>query len=438
MIQKIVVFWFRRDLRINDNHGFYQALSSDLPVLPIFIFDTEILNKVPSKTDARVTFIYNEVQKLKAVFEKKQSSLNVFYGKPLDSFEQLVKDFEIIKVFANKDYEPYGLQRDIKVQSFLNEHGIEFSLYKDHVIFEENEIVKDNAEAYSVFTPYSKTWKKILKQNTIPFFPSDEYLDNLFKVLPLALPDLKEMGFQKSEMSFPSSYISRDIIQNYAEVRDLPGIRGTTRLGIHLRFGTISIRELTRIASELSEVFLNQLIWRDFFISVLWHFPEVVNKAFKPKYDFIKWRNNEKEFRQWSRGETGYPLVDAGMRELNETGFMHNRVRMVTASFLIKHLLIDWRWGEAYFAEKLLDYELASNNGNWQWVAGSGCDAAPYFRIFNPESQQKKFDADKKYISKWLPEYETSDYPQPIIEHQYARERALTAYKLAMNENAGI
>ncbi len=436
MIQKIVVFWFRRDLRVNDNHGFYQALTSGFPVLPVFIFDTEILNKVASKTDARVTFIYNEVQKLKAIFEKQESSFKVFYGKPLDAFEQLVKDFEIIKIYANKDYEPYGIQRDIKVRSFLNEHGIEFLLFKDHVIFEENEVVKDNAEPYSIFTPYSKTWKKLLKQNGIQFFPSDEYIGNLFKVLPLALPELKEMGFQKSEMNFPSSYISRDVIQNYAEVRDLPGIRGTTRLGIHLRFGTVSIRELTRIASELSEVFLNQLIWRDFFISVLWHFPEVVDKAFKPKYDFIKWRNDEKEFRQWCRGETGYPIVDAGMREMNETGFMHNRVRMVAASFLIKHLLIDWRWGEAYFAEKLLDYELASNNGNWQWVAGSGCDAAPYFRIFNPESQQKKFDSENKYIAKWIPEFETSDYPQPMVEHQHARERALTAYKLAINENA--
>ena len=434
MIKKIVVFWFRRDLRINDNHGLYRALSGELPVLSLFIFDTQILKKLSAKNDPRVTFIYTEIQKLKALFEERQSSLKIFYGKPVDAFEQLIKDFDVQEVYTNKDYEPYAVNRDKEVQTFLVKNGIELKSYKDQVIFEENEIVKKNGDSFTVFTPYSRNWKKALEKSEVPNFPSGKHLDNLLQVAPLNLPALKDMGFQKNEMDFPPRHISRDIIQNYAEVRDLPSIRGTTRLGIHLRFGTISIRDVVKTALELSEVFLDELIWREFFMSILWQFPEVVDKSFKPKYDYINWRNHESEFKLWCDGETGYPLVDAGMRELNSTGFMHNRVRMITASFLTKHLLIDWRWGEAYFAEKLLDYELSANNGNWQWAAGTGCDAAPYFRIFNPEAQLKKFDAEYKYVNKWIPEFDTRDYPKPVVVHKLARERALNAYKKALNE----
>ncbi|WP_372948643.1 cryptochrome/photolyase family protein [Mariniphaga sp.] len=432
MKRKINLFWFRRDLRLHDNHALYQALNSGHAVLPVFIFDTEILGKLNAKTDARVSFIFAEIQKIKKELEKNGSSLKIFHTKPSDAFQKLTEQFEIQTVFANKDYEPYAKERDKKVGELLQSKNIGFELFKDHVIFEENEVLKDDGKPYTVFTPYSKKWKQVLDETEIPTFPSEKLSENYLKVNPFVFPELKELGFEKSDLKIHPPEISEEIIRNYAKTRDLPAINGTTRLGVHLRFGTISIRELTKKAMEWSETYLNELIWRNFFSTILWHFPQVVDKAFKPKYDFIQWRNNEKEFERWCNGETGYPMVDAGMRELNETGFMHNRVRMVTASFLTKHLLIDWRWGEAYFAEKLLDYELASNNGNWQWAAGTGCDAAPYFRIFNPESQQKKFDPDGEYLKRWVPEAETSAYPKPVVNHKMARERALQAYRIVL------
>ncbi len=432
MTQKIAVFWFRRDLRLTDNAGLFHALKSGLPVLPVFIFDTDILDKLNSKSDARVTFIYNQLQKINAEIEKYGSSLKVLHGKPLEAFQKLTGEYEIAAVYTNNDYEPYALQRDKEVENFLKQKSIEFHSFKDHIIFEPNEVLKDDGTPYTVFTPYSKKWKQRLGNNEIPEFPSQNYLHNLVKSKPFHFPEINEIGFVSSKILVPPMNISEELIKNYAEKRDLPALDATSKLGVYLRFGTISIREITRIALNLSEVFLNELIWRNFFSQILGHFPHVENKAFKPKYDFIQWRNNEKEFEVWCRGETGYPMVDAGMRELNETGFMHNRVRMVTASFLTKHLLIDWRWGEAWFAEKLLDFDLASNNGNWQWAAGCGCDAAPYFRVFNPESQQQKFDPQAKYILKWVPEYGTVNYPQPFVDHSFARERVLRVYKIAI------
>jgi deoxyribodipyrimidine photo-lyase len=431
-MEKLVVFWFRRDLRLNDNQALYRALGLGNPVLPIFIFDTEILNKLRSKHDARVSFIYAEIQKIKGELEEYGSSLKIFHGQPSVAFRELTGQYEIQAVFANKDYEPYARKRDKKVGEFLNAKGIDFHLFKDHVIFEENEVLKDDGTPYTVFTPYSKKWKQVLSKIEIPAFPSEIKQENFIKTKPFAFPELKELGFEKSTIIVPFPEISEEIIRNYSKTRDFPAVEGTTRLGIHLRFGTVGIRDLTRKAMDWSEIFLNELIWRNFFSTILWHFPHVVDKSFKSQYDFIRWRNNENEFERWCNGETGYPMVDAGMRELNETGLMHNRVRMITASFLTKHLLIDWRWGEAYFAEKLLDYELASNNGNWQWAAGTGCDAAPYFRIFNPESQQKKFDPNGQYISKWIRETGTEKYPQPMVEHRFARERALKTYKEAL------
>lgn len=432
MNRKVNIFWFRRDLRLFDNHALFQALEAENPVLPVFIFDTEILDKLDSKTDARVLFIYAEIQKIKAQLEKQGSSLKVFYSNPREAFEKLLHEFEVQTVFANKDYEPKALARDGEIESFLKSKNIDLKLFKDHVIFEENEVLKEDGTPYTVFTPYSKKWKQALQKTEVESFPSEKLTKNFLKIKPFLIPELREIGFEKNSVEFPPPEISEEIIRNYAKTRDLPAINGTTRLGVHLRFGTISIRELTRNALDWSEVFLNELIWRNFFSTILWHFPKVVDKAFKPQYDLIQWRNNEKEFERWCNGETGYPMVDAGMRELNATGFMHNRVRMVTASFLTKHLLVDWRWGEAYFAEKLLDFELASNNGNWQWAAGTGCDAAPYFRIFNPESQQKKFDPNGEYIRKWVPESGKVKYPQPIVEHKFARERALKVYKSAL------
>jgi len=432
MMQKIAVFWFRRDLRLADNTGLFHALKSGLPVLPIFIFDTEILDKLNSKNDARVTFIYNQLQKINSEIEKQGSSLKVLHGKPLEIFQQLAGEFEIAAVYTNNDYEPYAIQRDKEIENFFKQKGIAFHSFKDHVIFEHTEVLKDDKTPYTIFTPYSRKWKQALEKSGIQEFPSPNFLHSLIKTKPFHFPEIGEIGFVKSQVYVPEMNISDQLITNYAEKRDLPALDATSKLGVYLRFGTISIREVTRIALNLSEIFLNELIWRNFFSQILRHFPQVENKAFKPKYDFIQWRNNEKEFEVWCRGETGYPMVDAGMRELNETGFMHNRVRMLTASFLTKHLLIDWRWGEAYFAEKLLDFDLASNNGNWQWAAGCGCDAAPYFRVFNPGAQQQKFDVQAKYILKWVPEYGTVKYPQPIVEHAFARERVLRVYKEAL------
>ena len=432
MKQKIAVFWFRRDLRLNDNTGLFHALQSGLPVLPLFIFDINILDKLNSKNDARVTFIYNQLQKINSEIEKQGSSLKVLLDKPLEAFEKLNGEFEIAAVYTNNDYEQYAVQRDKEVETFLKQKGIEFHSFKDHVIFEHNEVLKDDGTPYTVFTPYSKKWKQKLENIEIPEFPSQKHLHSLLKTTPFHFPEINEIGFVKSQIQIPEMNISEQLVRNYAEKRDLPALDATSKLGVYLRFGTISIREVTRIARNYSEVFLNELIWRNFFSNILWHFPHVENKAFKPKYDFIQWRNSEKEFDLWCRGETGYPLVDAGMRELNETGFMHNRVRMVTASFLTKHLLIDWRWGEAYFAEKLLDFDLASNNGNWQWAAGCGCDAVPYFRVFSPDAQQKKFDPQAKYILKWVPEFGTVKYHQPVVDHTFARERVLRIYKKAL------
>ena len=432
MNKKINIFWFRRDLRLHDNAGLYQALSAGLPVLAVFIFDKNILGKLNAKDDARVTFIHSKLKEIQSSLEQKESSMYIVHDFPLQAIKLLLQKFEINAVFTNKDYEPESIKRDNEIAAFLKSKGVGFNSFKDHVIFEEREVLKENGEPYTVFTPYSRKWKQKLEDTQIKHFPSEDVKNNFLKTSAYGLPDLNEIGFKKSELKVPAPDVSTALISNYESTRNIPALNGTSRLGVHLRFGAVSIREITRKAREISETFLNELIWRNFFIDILWHFPHVVDHSFKPKYDFIEWRNNEAEFEKWCRGETGFPMVDAGMRELNETGFMHNRVRMITASFLVKDLLIDWRWGEAYFAEKLLDYELASNNGNWQWAAGCGCDAAPYFRVFNPDSQQQKFDPKRKYILKWIPEYGTMKYPQPMVDHKFARERVLTVFKNAL------
>jgi deoxyribodipyrimidine photo-lyase len=429
--QQIAVFWFRRDLRLYDNHALYRALCSGVPVIPVFIFEPEILGKLQWNNNARGFFIYNELFKLKSELERLGGSLRVFHSSTLDAFHVLMQEYDVKAVFANKDYEPYARQRDKEIAFYLKSANIHFNLFKDHVIFEEHEVVKDNGEPYTVFTPFSRRWKSILNPSLISSFSSEGLSNHYLKVKPFLFPELKSLGFEADLTEIPSSDLSESVIRNYGKTRDYPAVKGTSRLGIHLRFGTVSIREVVRSALEWSDVFLNELIWREFFFSILWHFPQVENKAFKSKFEFIGWRNNEKEFKRWCNGETGFPIVDAGMRELNETGFMHNRSRMITAGFLVKHLLIDWRWGEAYFAEKLLDYELAANNGNWQWAAGTGCDASPWFRIFNPDLQQKKFDPEGLYIMKWLPEWGSDKYPAPMVDHKKARERAIQVFKAA-------
>lgn len=427
----MTIFWFRRDLRIEDNVGLFHALSADEPVLPIFIFDDSILSELP-KNDARVTFIHELLEKIQIELQKNGKSLAVFYGEPKNVFEKLIQENKITVVYTNHDYEPYARKRDKEMNTLFKAKDIEFKTCKDQVIFEKSEVVKDDGLPYVVYTPYSRKWKERFKAISLMSYDSEKKLD---KIVNHSYPflELKDFGFETSSIKVSPFDVSDKLISNYEATRNFPVKEGTSMLGAYLRFGAVSIRKMVAKAIESkNETFWNELIWREFFMQILWHFPHTVNSSFRAKYDAIQWNNNEDEFKKWCEGKTGYPMVDAGMRELNATGHMHNRVRMVVASFLCKHLLIDWKWGETYFAQKLFDYEQASNVGNWQWAAGSGVDAAPYFRIFNPTEQIKKFDKDWKYIKKWVPEVETSAYPKPIVDHKEARERCLRVYKEAV------
>ena len=428
------IFWFRRDLRLHDNAGLYHALKEGKPVIPLFIFDRNILDELEDQKDRRVEFIHSSLLDVERLLADKGSTLDVRYGFPIETWKQLTQDYKIENVYTNHDYEPYARSRDEEVAKFLKANGILFHSFKDQVIFEKGEVLKDDGRPYTVFTPYSRKWKAALNNFYLSSYPTEKFFFNFFRQKEKEIPSLTQINFKATNRVFSIKNWRAELIKQYKEQRDYPAVDGTSRLSVHLRFGTISIRELAREAGKLSETFLNELTWRDFYQMILWHFPQVVGRSFKPEYDNIKWRNNEKEFDAWCKGQTGYPIVDAGMRELNETGFMHNRVRMIVASFLTKHLLIDWRWGEAYFAKKLLDFDLAANNGGWQWAAGSGCDAAPYFRIFNPYLQAKRFDPELKYISKWVPEFEELSYPQPIVEHEFARKRCLEVYGKALKK----
>lgn len=433
MKKSVAIFWFRRDLRLDDNAGLYHACRGDVPVLPLFIFDRNILDKLDNKADARVSFVREALQVMEEGLQQAGSSLLVEYDFPVAVFKRLLEEYTISAVYTNTDYEPYATDRDKEVAGLLAAKKIPFYSYKDQVIFEKSEVVKDDGQPYTIFTPYSRKWRSLLTDFYLRSYPVKKYHKNFLQHGPRRMPSLASMGFRESEQSFPPRIVKGDILKKYKHDRDYPGIPGTSRMGVHLRFGTCSIRQLARKAAETSDTYLNELIWRDFYQMILWHFPAVgKGHAFKPAFEHIKWRNNEAEFDLWCQGQTGYPLVDAGMRELNTTGFMHNRVRMVVASFLAKHLLIDWRWGEAYFAEKLLDFDLAANNGGWQWAAGCGCDAAPYFRVFNPTLQAKKFDPDLRYIRRWVPEFEALNYAHPLVEHEMARDRALAAYSKAV------
>lgn len=423
------IFWFRRDLRLEDNTALFEALS-DGKTLPVFIFDPNILAELP-KDDARVSFIFELLENIQILLLKENKSVAIFYGEPEKVFQKLINEHQIKAVYTNRDYEAYAKNRDSKIEKLLKSNQISFHTFKDQVIFEQDEVVKDDGTPYVVYTPFSKKWKEKFTAKEVRQHHSENKLDQITKH-DYPFLSLKDIGFKKSEIKVEDFDISKNIIENYKETRNFPSIDGTSHLSPHLRFGSVSIRQMVKKASEFKqETFLNELIWREFFMQILWHFPNTVTESFRPKYDNIKWRNNEKEFKSWCEGKTGYPIVDAGMRQLNATGNMHNRVRMVVGSFLCKHLLIDWRWGEAYFAEKLLDYEQSSNIGNWQWAAGSGVDAAPYFRIFNPSEQVKKFDQDFKYIKKWVPEFQNIDY-KPIVDHKEARERCLRVYKEAV------
>jgi deoxyribodipyrimidine photo-lyase len=450
-MSRINVFWFRRDLRLNDNAGLYHALKGEYPVLPVFIFDRHILDKLEDKTDARVNFLHQTLQDLKSTLQSLGSDMLIKYGTPEEVWPAILSEYEVNAVYTNHDYESYAIERDRKITELLEENGQSFHTFKDHVIFEKLEVTKDDGLPYTVFTPYSRKWRAKLEAKMavgesqytglansyyLQSYPNEKYFSQFIpNITTAAIPSLAEMGFKPSSIPFPDTLVNRKKIKAYEETRNFPAIDGTSKLGLHFRFGTISIREKARHSLSLSHVFLSELIWRDFYAMILSNFPHVEKKAFRAKYENIPWRNNEDEFKKWCEGQTGYPMVDAGMRELNTTGHMHNRVRMVTASFLTKHLLIDWRWGEAYFAAKLLDFDLSSNNGGWQWASGSGTDAAPYFRVFNPTSQMEKFDKERKYIKEWVPEYGTPAYPDPIVDHKFARERCLSVYKEALNNN---
>lgn len=429
---KISVCWLRRDLRLEDNIALNEALSEDLPTLLLFLFDENILNELPLN-DPRISFIHETLQSINDKLNKLESSILCLKGDPVAIWTQLVQKYQISKVFMNKDYEPYALERDLKVKQLLEKNDIKVQIFKDQVIFEQDEIIKDDGRPYTVFTHYQRKWLEKFKATPIQSRKESKF-NNLYRHV-FSFPALTELGFQKSTQKVPEYDLS--CINNYTDNRDFPWFN-TTFLSPHLRFGTVSIRQLILQVGNNHDKFLSELIWREFFMQILYHFPHVVNRNFKPQFDGIAWRNDKKEFERWCNGETGYPLVDAGMRQLNTTGYMHNRTRMVTASFLCKHLLIDWRWGEAYFAKKLLDYELSSNNGNWQWSAGTGCDAAPYFRVFNPTEQQRKFDPDFTYIKTWVPEHGKPGYPAPIVEHAKARSRALNAYKSGLGPKHNI
>ncbi len=431
---KLNIFWFRRDLRIYDNCGLYHALKGDSPVMPVFIFDTNILDKLFCKSDMRVSYIHDQLNILNRNFNRYKSGLTVLYGKPEEVFQKLIQEYDVRNVYLNRDYEPYAIKRDHKIEKLCQAGGIGFHTFKDHLIFERNDILKKNGHPYTVFTPYSVKWKATVTEDDLEVYLSEDHLENLFKIDVREIPPIDFFGFKYTPLKIDFPEINT-VISKYHENRSYPWFQTTSNVGIKLRFGTLSIRQLIRDFGNISPEYLNELIWREFFSQILYHFPAVGKQAFKKEYRDVDWLNKEEEFDKWCCGRTGYQLVDAGMRQLNETGWMHNRVRMVTAGFLSKHLLIDWRWGEQYFADKLIDFELASNNGNWQWAAGTGCDAAPYFRIFNPHSQAEKFDPKQVYIKKWIPEIHTADYPEPIINHTFARQRCLEFYKKARNNN---
>ncbi|MDF3078309.1 MAG: deoxyribodipyrimidine photo-lyase [Sphingobacteriaceae bacterium] len=436
--QAVNIFWFRRDLRLNDNAGLHHALNSGFPVLCLFIFDSKILDKLEDRDDARVTFIHQAVSSLNKQLAEMGSGVLVKHNTPEAAWKEILAEYNVKNVFANDDYEPYARERDEKLKLLFQSKGVGFHLYKDHVIFEKSEIVKENLSPYTVFTPYKRRWFERLNPDLhLRSYPTTEiHAGNFQKIEPMRIPSLESLGFTDSRLALPGPHY-KSVIADYLKTRDFPAIEGTSKLGIHLRFGTVSIREVVREALAATEkTWLSELIWREFYSMILWHFPQTVTQAFKREYDNIRWRNNEEEFQAWCEGRTGYPIVDAGMRQLNATGWMHNRVRMITASFLTKHLLIDWRWGEAYFARMLLDYEQASNVGGWQWAASSGNDAVPYFRIFNPDLQVKRFDPKLEYVKNWVPEFsDPFRYPQPIVDHKEARERALKEFKRALGEN---
>ncbi|MDP3679050.1 MAG: deoxyribodipyrimidine photo-lyase [Methylotenera sp.] len=463
--------WFRRDLRDFDHAALYHALKHSAQVYCAFVFDTEILDKLTDKADRRVAFIWESVRELKAALQNKGGDLIVLHGRAADEIPTLANTLQVQAVFTNHDYEPSAIARDLLVEAQLQTSNIAFHHYKDQVIFEKDEVLTMTGKSYSVFTPYKNRWLNTVNDFYLKAYPVDAYLHHLAKPETNDLISLELLGFQRtnlSHMRLPtgmsgSAELFADFserIQRYKEARDFPAVKGVSYLSVHLRFGTISIRHLVRTALQLggagAETWASELIWRDFYFQILHHHPQLADgKAFKPEFEALPFPNNPDYFQAWCDGKTGYPLVDAAMRQLNNTGFMHNRLRMVAASFLVKDLLIDWRWGERYFAEKLIDFDFSANNGGWQWAASTGCDAQPWFRIFNPITQSEHFDANGRFIRKYVTELvncndkeihapwlmpplrQTAintvvgrDYPQPIVDHASQRALALVLYKV--------
>lgn len=433
----VVLFWFRRDLRLDDNIGLEAALASGWPVVPVFVYDTDLLSKLEEAADRRVDWLHQCLSVLQTAFVDIGTSLVVYNGRVNEAFEGWLSRFDVKAVYTNRDYEPAALRRDEAVRQLLLAAGVPLHTFKDQVVAEPHEVLKVDGSPYTVFTPYAKAWKTVVARITSErsrkaSLTPTEWMTGFCPLAPETLPSLEALGFKPTGVVYAPPVIDEARIAAYHQWRDMPSVEGTTRLGVHLRFGTVSVRRLVGLALRLNETWLNELIWREFFMSILYHFPKVEHGAFKPAYDAIAWCDDEAAFQRWCEGRTGFPLVDAGMRELNATGWMHNRVRMVVAGFLVKDLLIDWRWGETYFGNRLMDFDLAANNGNWQWAAGTGCDAVPYFRVFNPEQQRLRWDPQGLYVKRWVPEWGTSDYPAPMVDHAQARERALQVYKAAL------
>lgn len=434
MKPSVTIHWFRRDLRLEDNHALFRALTERDAVLPLFIFDTNILDRLEDTADRRVDMIHRRLLVLKAQLEDKGCGLLVLHADPVEAWVRILERYDVKAVYTARDHEPYARERDRQIAALLHQHDIPFIACKDQAIMERDEVLKDDGTPYTVFTPYMKRWRALVRPEMLEAFPSGEHLDRLARTTPLPFPAIEALGFQRTDLVVPALRSTHAIMGGYAEGRDRPDLPATTQASTHLRFGFVSVRRLMRAAWPVSEKLVNELVWREFYMQILWHFPHVVHTAFRPEYDRIEWRNDPAEFERWCDGNTGYPLVDAGMRELKATGLMHNRVRMVVASFLTKHLLIDWRWGEAHFARTLLDFELSSNNGNWQWAAGSGCDAAPYFRVFNPAIQLERFDPSLTYVNRWVPEHRSPEYARPMVVHSEARDRAVRVYRGALQE----